>query len=158
MVPARRSREVLIKQGEYNEREAHRTPADVVAAVNIALGASEAVAIRRLKSGDTLVTFKEQASAYKANNNWIEKAAGTKATRVRREFTVLVKGILQGAVHTAYTYKETLLADLKKYNTEGIVRVIPRMPKNSNFASLLLGCGSVEAVQKLCRDGLIWEA
>ncbi len=93
MVPARRSREVLIKQGEYNEREAYRTLADVVAAVNIALGASEAVAIRRLKSGDTFVTFKEQASAYKANNSWIEKAFGTKATRARREFTVLVKGI-----------------------------------------------------------------
>src|SRR5208283_6079206 len=139
-----RSRKVLIKQGEYNEGEAHRTPADVVAAVNTALGASEAVAIRRLKSGDTLVTFKEQASAYKANNSWIEKVFGTKATRARREFTVLIKGIPQGAVYIAYTYKETFLADLKKYNTEGIVRVIPRMPKNSNFVSLLLGYGNVE--------------
>ena len=143
-MPARRSREVLIKQGEHNEGEAHRSPADVVAAVNTALGVNEAVAIRQLKSGDTLVTFKEQASAYKANNSWIEKAFGTKATRARREFTVLVKGIPQRAVRIAYTYKETFLADLKKHNTEGIVRVIPRIPKNSNFVSLLLGYGSVE--------------
>src|SRR5208282_5651152 len=122
--------------------EAHRTPADVVAAVNTALGASEAVAIRRLKSGDILVTFKEQASAYKANNNWIEKAFGTKAICARREFIVLAKGIPQGTVRIAHTYKETFLADLKKHNTEGIVRVIPRMPKNSNFASLFLGYGT----------------
>src|SRR5208337_242454 len=94
MVSVRRSREVLIKQGEHNEGEAYRSPADVVAAVNITFGVSEAVAIRRFKSGDTLVTFKEQASAYKANNSWIEKVFGTKAIRVRREFTVLVKGIL----------------------------------------------------------------
>ena len=92
-MPARRSREVLIKEGEYNEGEVYRSPADVVTAVNTALGVSEAVAIRRLKSGDTLVAFKEQASAYKANNSWIEKVFGTKATRARREFTVLVKGI-----------------------------------------------------------------
>ena len=130
----------------------------MVAAVNTALGASEAVAIRRFKSGDILVTFKEQASAYKANNNWIEKVFGTKAIRARREFTVLIKGIPQGTVRIAYTYKETLLVDLKKYNTEGIVRVIPRIPKNSNFVSLLLGYGNVEAAQKLYRDGLIWEA
>ncbi len=73
----------MIKQGEHSEEEAYRTPADVVAAVNTAFGVSEAVAVRRLKSGDTLVTFKEQASAYKANNSWIEKAFGTKATYVR---------------------------------------------------------------------------
>ncbi len=145
VVPARRSREVMIKQGEHDEGEAHRTPADVVAAVNTALGANEAVAVRRFKSGDTLVTFKEQADTYKTNDGWIEKAFGTKATRARREFTVLAKGIPQGAIRTAHTHRETLLADLKKHNMEGIVRVTPRMPKNSNFASLLLGCGSVEA-------------
>lgn len=32
------------------------------------------------------------------------------------------------------------------------------MPQRSDFATLLIGCRTVETAQKLCRNGLLWEA
>jgi len=32
------------------------------------------------------------------------------------------------------------------------------MPQRSEFATLLIGCRTVETAQKLCRNGLLWEA
>ncbi len=39
-----------------------------------------------------------------------------------------------------------------------ICRVQPRMPQRSEFATLLIGCRTVETAQKLCHNGLLWEA
>jgi len=66
VVPARREREVIVRKGEGDSSQ--RTPVEVVRAVNSALGNDEAIAARRLQSGDTLITFKEAANAYKTNN------------------------------------------------------------------------------------------
>ncbi len=47
------------------------------------------MASRRLQSGDTLLTFTELASAYKASDEWIPKAFGENAGKARRELTAV---------------------------------------------------------------------
>ena len=66
VVPARREREVVVRKGDGDASQ--RTPVEVVRAVNSALGSSEAVAARRLQSGDTLITFSEGVKFYKTDD------------------------------------------------------------------------------------------
>ena len=53
---------------------------EVVDSVNKALGVREALAARKLGSGDTVVTFQEYALCYKVDNVWIKEAFGDEAT------------------------------------------------------------------------------
>jgi hypothetical protein len=157
VVPARREREVVVRKGDGDPLQ--RTPIEVVRAVNSALGSNEAVAARRLQSGDTLVTFNEAAKAYKTGDTWITEAFGTTATRVRRELTVIARRLPQKQVRSGNTQPDTFLAALQTANSStDICRVQPRMPQRSEFATLLIGCRTVETAQKLCRNGLLWEA
>ena len=83
MVPARRSREIVVKTGHLRVDGAPapvRTSKEVVDSVNKALGVREALAARRLGSGDTVVTFQEYALRYKVDNAWIKEAFGEEAT------------------------------------------------------------------------------
>lgn len=157
VVPARREREVIVRKGEGNSSQ--RTPVEVVRAVNSALGNDEAIAARRLQSGDTLITFKEAANAYKTDDTWIAEAFGTAASRARRELTIVAKRLPQKQVRAGNAQPETFLTALQTANgCTDICRVQPRMPQRSEFATLLIGCHTVETAQKLCRNGLLWEA
>ena len=157
VVPARREREVVIRKGEENSSQ--RTPVEVVRAVNSALGNDEAIAARRLQSGDTLITFKEAANAYKIDDAWIAEAFGTAASRARRQLTIVVRRLPQKQVRAANAQPETFLTALQSANgCTDICRVQPRMPQRSEFATLLIGCRTVETAQRLCRNGLLWEA
>jgi hypothetical protein len=157
VVPARREREVVVRKGDSDASQ--RTPAEVVRAVNTALGDSEAVAARRLQSGDTLVTFSEGAKAYKTDDAWIAEAFGSTATRARREFTIVARRLPQKQVRAANAQPDTFLSSLQTTNSNAdICRIQPRMPQRSEFATLIIGCRTVESAQKLCRNGLLWEA
>ena len=71
MVPARKSREIVVKTGYLRVDGAPtsvRTSREVVDSVNKALGVCEALAAYRLGSGDTVVTFQEHALRYKVDN------------------------------------------------------------------------------------------
>ncbi|QUC19490.1 uncharacterized protein UV8b_03731 [Ustilaginoidea virens] len=63
-VPPRIHREVLIKGNTISEILQNRTPIEIVDAVNRATAEGAAVAARRLHSGDTIVTFKEEKAKY----------------------------------------------------------------------------------------------
>jgi hypothetical protein len=157
VVPARREREVIVRKGEGDSSQ--RTPVEVVRAVNSALGNDEAIAARRLQSGDTLITFREAANAYKTDDTWIAEAFGTAASRARRELTIVARRLPQKQVRAGNAQPETFLAALQTANgCTDICRVQPRMPQRSEFATLLIGCRTVETAQKLCRNGLLWEA
>ena len=157
MVPARREREVIVRKGEGDSSQ--RTPVEVVRAINSALGNDEAIAARRLQSGDTLITFREAANAYKTDDTWIAEAFGTAASRARRELTIVARRLPQKQVRAGNAQPETFLTALQIANgCTDICRVQPRMPQRSEFATLLIGCRTVETAQKLCRNGLLWEA
>ncbi len=157
VIPARRAREVLIHP--FAEQPDQRTPLEVVRAANQAIGSSEAIAARRLGSGDIILTFKEDAQHYKTSENWIQRAFGPKAQRASRAIVVLAKRLPQRHVKRATSQEgDAFLKELQEGNDITIIKVKARLPKESDYASLLLSCSSVHGAQKLCRDGLLWEA
>ena len=71
MVPARRSREIVVKTGHLKMDGAPasvHTSKEMVDSVNKALGVRKALAARRLGNGDTVVIFQEYALCYKVDN------------------------------------------------------------------------------------------
>jgi hypothetical protein len=160
VVPARRAREVIIRATDQSEAMQARTPVEIVRAVNTALSGEEAVAARRLRvSGDVVLTFREGATKYKANEEWIKGAFGATARPSRREYTLVAKGLNTSRLKDAHCQPGELLTELQKTNTTEITRITPRLPKNDRvYAALIIGVSSEEAATSLCRDGLVWEA
>src|SRR6201999_814316 len=93
VVPERRNREVVMRASGQREDLANRTAVQVVEAVNKAIGSEGAVAARRMRSGDTVLTFNNNAENYTKDTKWVEEAFGAKAEVKRREFAVIVKGM-----------------------------------------------------------------
>jgi hypothetical protein len=83
VVPARRSREIVVKTRHLRVDGAPipvRISREVVDSVNKALGVREALAARKLGNRDMVVIFQEYALYYKVDNVWIKEAFGEEAT------------------------------------------------------------------------------
>jgi hypothetical protein len=158
VIPERRTREIVIQAREQSADLAKRTPAQVVEAVNRAMGGNSAVAARRLPSGDTVLTFQGNAEGFTKETKWVDVAFGTQAQVKRREFTVIVKGMPASRLRNIHSPTE-LLNGLQKH-TPGINRCkiqLPRTPRGL-FADVILHMSSVVAAQEACRIGAIFEA
>ncbi|KAI1318544.1 hypothetical protein F5Y16DRAFT_391774 [Xylariaceae sp. FL0255] len=59
-IPARRSKEVIIKAGKMDQTLKNRRPVEIVSAVNAACKTVNVIAAKKLFSGDIVVTFKEK--------------------------------------------------------------------------------------------------
>lgn len=159
VVPARLSREVLVKAREAPADLAKRTPQEIVQAVNAVSAKKGAVAARRLPSGDIVVTFQDAATkdwhTVPANSGWIQRAFGEQAKESTRTFAVLVKGIhrrdLQGLTEEAFG---------KELGIQGVERVRFRVPKHEEllWAAALVAFDSQETAKKACDEGVIWRA
>ncbi len=158
-VPARQAREVVIRAANLPEELANRTPREVVQAVNTAAGKDGAVAARRLRSGDTVVTFENGSKGYyTANTTWVTKAFGEGATITQRTYAVLVKGMPKSVLQKRD--RTELAKSIEKDNKTPITRCHPKIPRNEGAtkASLLLEVGNVEAARDLCNHGVLFEA
>ena len=91
---------------------AKRTPVQVTEAVNRAIGrgADRAIAARRLPSGDTVITFTDDATKYTEDTKWVEAAFGEKAELKTREFAVLAKGIPANRLRSIHNVADILPA------------------------------------------------
>jgi hypothetical protein len=158
VIPERRTREIVVQAPGQSEDLAKRTPAQVVEAVNKALGGDSAVAARRMQSGDTVLTFIGNAEGFTKETAWVATAFGAQAQVKRREFTVIVKGIAASRLRNIHNPAE-LLIELKKH-TPGIARCKIQLPKTPYrlFADVVLHMSSVVAAQEACRRGVIFEA
>ncbi|KAK8013598.1 hypothetical protein PG991_009191 [Apiospora marii] len=131
IVPARRNREVVIKSVDQSNDIQKRRPADIVQSVNTAIGHSEAIAARKLPSGDIVLTFKDEAKKHAENNGWVLNAFGSNAQLARRELAVIAKGIPAKKLrdtHDEAALLRNLLAD--KYNPREISKCKRSLPKN----------------------------
>ena len=86
MVPARRSREIVVKIGQLRVDGALapvRISKEVIDSVNKALDIYKVLAAYRLDNGDIVVIFQEYALCYKVDNVWIKEAFGEEAIQAR---------------------------------------------------------------------------
>lgn len=93
MVPARHAREVVVEIKGGTPPPPPQPPAEIVAKVNAALGSSDALAIRRLQSGDIVVSFRGNAEDHARDKSWVKTAFGDRAILARHMYAVLAKGI-----------------------------------------------------------------
>lgn len=80
-------------------------------AVNKARGKGDAVACRKLSSGDVVVVFTVESTELDIDAAWVCKVFGDDARISRREVIVLAKGIPTKQLQEAYDEK-TLVAAL----------------------------------------------
>ncbi|KAG5917656.1 hypothetical protein E4U61_002543, partial [Claviceps capensis] len=82
-VPARVHREVMVKGFSISNAVIGRKPVEIVNAVNGAIQAPVSVAARRLRSGDTVVTFRKPARPHIEADAWVKTAFGPEAALSR---------------------------------------------------------------------------
>ena len=92
-VPARHPRELIVKAPNKAPEMASHTAQQLVDTTNTAIGRQEAVAARRLQSGDIVLTFKEDPCETAKRDDWVQTAFGAGALVQRREYAVIVKGL-----------------------------------------------------------------
>lgn len=157
IVPERRARELVIR-APVDSKVAKGKPQDIVAAVNKELGSGEAVAARRLPSGDTVLTFEKNSAQYTHSDTWVKSVFGETATLYRREVAVMAKGLHADRLRAVGS--DATLAKALQGRYPAISRCKRVMPRNKEgrFAALVLHISSVDAAKALCTDGLIWEA
>jgi len=159
VIPARQIHELVIKVGEQSRDLAGRTPQEVIQAVNTAAAKTGAVATRRLRSGDTVITFEgDSRVAYEGNTEWVQKAFGPQASLSQRTHGVLVKGIPIQKLRA--TDPQVILANVRKTHGVQIAGCRVRLPRaeTATRGCLLVEVSSVEAAKSLCERGMVYEA
>ncbi|CAJ2504452.1 Uu.00g118460.m01.CDS01 [Anthostomella pinea] len=129
-VPVRIQREVIIQNSGSILEMTKRTAVEAVQAMNMAIGAQEAVAARRLPSGDVVVTFLNTINKYKEGTAaWIRVAFGATTEQSCREFMVIAKGLLYRILREAHTKSEELLEEIQQHAPK-IGKMHPIFPRN----------------------------
>ena len=102
-VPARRARELVVAPGTETTAQKQRTSLELVRDINAATdGSGDAIAARRLPSGDVLVAFQGVLEKQKWEvRSEVLQAFGTGARFRVREYTVLAHGIQVRSVNQA---------------------------------------------------------
>ena len=158
VVPARQARELIVrpKEGGWEPEIQGRSPEQTVQAVNTALGAAHAIAARRLRSGDVLLTFRSETEKA-AEGPWIEKAFEQGAQLRKRVYAVVAKRLPAGELRSVQA--AAFLQALKGSNRVDITKCTIRLgPPGTLWASAVVLVSSVEDAQELCSNGLIWRA
>ena len=143
-VPAKHPRELIVKAPNKAPEMAGRTAQQIVDATNAAIGTKEAVAARRLRSGDVVLTFKEDPGETAKRDDWVQTAFGAGALVQRREYAVIVKGL--PAIDLQSIQSRPFLQQIQAVNRVGIQRYKIKLPRNSTatYTTAILHIGSVE--------------
>jgi hypothetical protein len=122
-VPTRHKREITVTSGNQSLTQARRTNKELIEQLNAWEIEGEAVAIRRLQSGDYVITTDDEQArgAWLANTKWLE-TIGAGARVKRREFAVLAHGVRVCQVQN----QEQAIADAYKQNPKfsGVVDIL----------------------------------
>jgi hypothetical protein len=155
VIPARQSREMLIRGHEMPPSLAKRTPQETIQAINTASAQKGAVAARVLPSGDVVVTFKDEAIRdwHRKETAWIRGAFGEQAKEAVRTVAILIKGLrkedLQGVT------EEDLVAELGLESVDKAKIRLPSIPEH-NRATVRLALTDQEEARRACDNGVVW--
>jgi hypothetical protein len=156
-VPARQEREIIVRATELPAELANRTAKETITAIQTAAGREGPVAARRLRSGDTAITFLPGTrEEFLQGREWVTKAFGEGATIAQRTYAVLAKGLPANSIRGVDL--RTLATDLSKANRVPIIRCHVKGHEGSPRAALLIEAGTVEAAKTLCEQGTILDA
>jgi hypothetical protein len=158
IIPERRTRELRIRNENPTEDLVRRSAIEVVAAVNTAIGTNDAVATRRLPSGDVILTFQESIPLIAlSDQSWVQRAFGATAQLHESEFTVIVKGLPVDRITRVDSGQ--LLSDIR-VQVPALVKIKVEPPRayTARFTTATLHLHSAEAAIRLYKRGLVWQA
>jgi hypothetical protein len=158
IIPERRTRELRIRNEKPTEDLARRSAVEVVAAVNTAIGTNDAVATRRLPSGDVILTFRDSIPKVALQDQgWVQRAFGETAQLHESEFTVIAKGLPVDRI--TREDQSQLLSEVRVQVPEVVrLKVEPARAPTARFTTMILHLRSDIAATRLCERGLIWQA
>jgi hypothetical protein len=93
-VPSRHKREIIVARGKETAAELARSNKEIIKQLNTSAGTGEAVALRRLPSGDLLLTLDSEnaRNAWLRDNKWLV-VLGEGVRIKRRAFIILAHGM-----------------------------------------------------------------
>ena len=161
IIPTRQMRQLTVRAPGMTEDLKTRDNKAIVTAVNNASPTKrQAVAVTRLQSGDHIISFEEGAREwYAENTSWVQKAFGETAELVGQTYTVLAKYL--PIEYVRRTEADRAATEMSQQNSLKIsqVQTIKRFMKQDDTRThILIEVTRLEAAQKLCRNGLVWEA
>ncbi len=123
VISARYNRETLVYPDLDTTLPSNSISGETVEIINRTFWSNEAVVVRRLKSGDIVITFKEEAMEYKKGDDWITEMFRVRVTHICCEIVVLAKGLPNRDITRAYINPERLFENLKRKNISNITRI-----------------------------------
>jgi hypothetical protein len=122
-VPARHKREITIARGEETPAQAQRTGKELTEQLNSSGMLGQVVAVRKLPSGDSLITLdtEETREIWLKDTKWLA-IYGRNARVKRREFVVLAHGIKVNQVQDQAKAKQEIYNQNSKLR--GIVELL----------------------------------
>jgi hypothetical protein len=166
-VPARRARELVVAPGAETDTQKDRTSLELVRDINTATsGSGDAVAARRLPSGDVLVAFQSvlEKQKWEACSEAVLQAFGAGARLRAREYTVLAHGVQVRSVNQANQTRA--IEDIYSQNprlrdTVRIVRVgwaRKTLKYGKRIAALHIGIAEPDQANLLIDTGLLLDS
>ncbi|KAJ3553880.1 hypothetical protein NPX13_g10770 [Xylaria arbuscula] len=140
-IPRRRNREVLVHGAGLHEDLRKRKPLDILLAVNTEPQGAEAIAARKLRSGDVVVTFTSKIPE-----------------NINQGGLVIAKGVPAERLKQIHQDNELLKAVQDKYPEVGRCKRLLSKSPASRFASVLLFANTFNAAHELVENGFLWEA
>ena len=165
-VPARRARELVVAPGTETTAQKQRTSLELVRDINAATdGSGDAIAARRLPSGDVLVAFQGVFEKQKWEvRSEVLQAFGTGARFRVREYTVLAHGIQVRSVNQADQAGAIEAIYSQNPRLRGSVRIVRvgwarrTLESGRRLAALHVGVAEPEQANLLIEAGLLLDS
>jgi hypothetical protein len=166
-VPARRARELVVAPGAETATQKDRTSLELVRDINTATDDSgDAVAARRLPSGDVLVAFQSASEKQKweASSEALLQAFGAGARLRAREYTVLAHGVQVGSVNQADQARAIEAIYTQNPRLKDTVRIVrvgwakKTLKYGKRIAALHIGIAEPDQANLLIDTGLLLDS
>jgi hypothetical protein len=161
-VPLRHKREIIVVRGTETADQKRRTYKELLEQLNSTRVAGEAVAIRKLGSGDMILTMEDEQArtSWLTNSQWLE-TLGEGARVKRREFAVMAHGIKVNQIQgQAQAIEEIYRQNPKLRGAVNIVRVTftkKLLRSGRTTGPLIISVTEPEQANRLIDAGLIWQ-
>jgi hypothetical protein len=129
IVPARRTKELVIRNPETEPSLRNRTSQKIIQAINTTTNNNNAVATKTMRNNDVIIIFRNDANSKIQNTAWVTKAFGNSASISRKELAVLAKGLLAKKLRNAHD-KADLAKILRQANNQKIIRYRRSLSRN----------------------------
>jgi hypothetical protein len=106
VVPARRSKELVVRGGSADANLRNRTPQNIIQAVNTAINGSNAVAAKTMLNGNVVIIFRNDAEPKITNVDWVAKAFGKSANLAKKELAIMAKNLSVTKLRNIYNEAE----------------------------------------------------